>query len=252
MECGDTQTSCWCAKEFSSSLVRWVHWDFASVLWKRAAWINCVIAWLYFSPCIQTLTSRYTPKPRWSHGGCSDSHSLEDLSFHRLPDRNIIFVVAKRVHCLDVSYQPNFIDTESFGIHDTSFQCYLRWDVYTCKTMSCCRLAQPCSNGLLSTLRKNSRDPFHQWDHMSKDIFQRIAECLMEEPAYWRYSRWQFITHHGVSLTGDDDSFVIVGSGYTQATRINTRIWQFRTRDIFLVWLKGFTAQDHLKHCVNH
>ena len=104
-------------------------------------WINYVTCEIVFQPLHPDFDALVHAK---NH---DEAHGLEDLSFLGLPDRNIITVVTKRVLFLDVSYQPIFIGKEACGIHDTSFQSYLKCDVYTCKTISCCRLAQPFYDG---------------------------------------------------------------------------------------------------------
>ena len=127
----------------------------ASVIWKHTVKLDQLC---YLRDCFSALASRHwRSSTRENH---DEAHGVEDLSFHGLPDRIVITVVAKRVLWPDISNQPNFIGKEACGIHDTSFQNYLRWDVSTCKTTSCCPLAKPCSNGLLSTWRKNSRTLF--------------------------------------------------------------------------------------------
>ena len=112
---------------------------------------------LFFSPCTQTLTLRFTRSVRLQHESHDEvkvvapiRYGLKDLSFHELPDRNIITVGAKRVHCAEVLYQPSFTDKEACGIHDISFQSNMKCDVYTCMTMPYCQVARPCSNGMLS------------------------------------------------------------------------------------------------------
>ena len=48
---------------------------------------------------------------------------------YELPDDNIITVGSERSRCHEVSFQPSFIDKETRGIHDTTFQSIRKCDV---------------------------------------------------------------------------------------------------------------------------
>ena len=70
-----------------------------------------------------------------------------------LPDGNISTVGAERFRCVEVLFQPGFIDQEAFGIHDISIQNVMKCDVDTRKemyAMSRCHLARPCSKKIES------------------------------------------------------------------------------------------------------
>ena len=65
-----------------------------------------------------------------------------------LTDRDIISVGAERFHCVDMLLQPNSIDKEACGTHNTSLQNNMNCDVCIRKelcAMSCCHLSRPCS-----------------------------------------------------------------------------------------------------------
>ena len=82
---------------------------------------------------------------------------LADLSSLTSSQTNIITACAKRVQCAD----PNFIDKKACGIHDTSFQSYMKCDVYTCKDNVVSSGGTTVFQRIVEHMTEERTDPFH-------------------------------------------------------------------------------------------
>ena len=84
----------------------------------------------------------------------SSTATAEKEETYELPDGNDIIPGAERFRCVECHSSQISFDEEACGLHDTSFQLFMKCDVGIRKNvyaMSCSQVARPVSKGLAST-----------------------------------------------------------------------------------------------------